>query len=174
MADSVPSSVSKARSNRRWYALAAVIVSAILVVVPMLLVASPDYLGRFDSLRAQHEPWTESTHFGEATCAQCHVSPAPVSQAKYRVRSVGAFYTSLASGTFPAGYFAKPRNAACLTCHEDLKTVSPKGDLKIPHRAHVEILAGLRPGTPVVAEGAFQLKATVITRTLDSHAGHGH
>jgi cobalt-zinc-cadmium efflux system membrane fusion protein len=41
-------------------------------------------------------------------------------------------------------------------------------------RTHVEILAGLEPGTPYVAEGAFQLKATVITSALGSHAGHGH
>lgn len=41
-------------------------------------------------------------------------------------------------------------------------------------RTHVEIVAGLEPGTPYVAEGAFQLKATVITSALGSHAGHGH
>jgi len=38
----------------------------------------------------------------------------------------------------------------------------------------VEITAGLTPGTPYVAEGAYQLKATVITSNLGSHAGHGH
>ena len=37
-----------------------------------------------------------------------------------------------------------------------------------------EITSGLAPGTPYVAEGAFQLKATMITRSLDAHAGHGH
>ena len=41
-------------------------------------------------------------------------------------------------------------------------------------RQNIEILAGLAPGTPYVAEGAFELKATVITRDLGSHAGHGH
>lgn len=41
-------------------------------------------------------------------------------------------------------------------------------------REHVEILAGLAPGTPYVAAGAFELKATVVTRNLGSHAGHGH
>ena len=33
--------------------------------------------------------------------------------------------------------FDKPTNEACLSCHIDLRTVSPKGDLNIPHRAHV-------------------------------------
>ncbi len=41
-------------------------------------------------------------------------------------------------------------------------------------RTHVEIAAGLAAGTPYVAEGAFHLKATVVTRALGSHAGHGH
>ncbi len=39
---------------------------------------------------------------------------------------------------------------------------------------HVEILSGLHPGDKVVTQGAFDLKAKVVTSTLDSHAGHGH
>jgi len=41
-------------------------------------------------------------------------------------------------------------------------------------RGNIEILGGLAPGTPYVAAGAFELKATVVTRGLGSHAGHGH
>ena len=41
-------------------------------------------------------------------------------------------------------------------------------------RAGVEVLAGLEPGMRYVSEGAFQLKATVVTSNLSSHAGHGH
>lgn len=41
-------------------------------------------------------------------------------------------------------------------------------------RTKVEIAAGLAPGTSYASEGAFQLKATVITSNLGSHAGHGH
>jgi len=41
-------------------------------------------------------------------------------------------------------------------------------------RDSVEVVAGLDPGTPYVSEGAFQLKAAVITSALGSHAGHGH
>lgn len=39
---------------------------------------------------------------------------------------------------------------------------------------HVEIERGLGPGEPYVVEGAFALKAEVVTSGLDSHAGHGH
>lgn len=41
-------------------------------------------------------------------------------------------------------------------------------------RKQVEIVAGLVRGTAYVTEGAFNLKATVITSNLDAHAGHGH
>lgn len=41
-------------------------------------------------------------------------------------------------------------------------------------RAGVDIIAGLEPGAHYVSEGAFHLKATLITSNLDSHAGHGH
>jgi multidrug efflux pump subunit AcrA (membrane-fusion protein) len=46
--------------------------------------------------------------------------------------------------------------------------------LGLRDRTNVEILTGLKPGTPYVAEGAYQLKATVVTSNLGSHAGHGH
>ncbi len=39
---------------------------------------------------------------------------------------------------------------------------------------HIEILSGLAPGEIVVTDGAFDLKAKIVTSTLDSHAGHGH
>ncbi len=41
-------------------------------------------------------------------------------------------------------------------------------------RENIEILSGLKAGTPYVAKGAFKLKATVITSHLGSHAGLGH
>ncbi len=41
-------------------------------------------------------------------------------------------------------------------------------------RENIEVVSGLEPGALYVAEGAFRLKAAVITSTLGSHAGHGH
>ncbi len=38
---------------------------------------------------------------------------------------------------------------------------------------HVRILAGLEEGTEYVADGAFELKARIVTSSLDGHAGHG-
>jgi len=38
----------------------------------------------------------------------------------------------------------------------------------------VEVLAGLSHGQRFVTEGAFELKAKIVTSGLDAHAGHGH
>ena len=39
---------------------------------------------------------------------------------------------------------------------------------------HTEIISGLSPGDSYVTHGAFELKATLMTDAMDSHAGHGH
>jgi len=41
-------------------------------------------------------------------------------------------------------------------------------------RTHVEVVAGLSPGDPYVAKGAFEIKAAITTGSLGAHAGHGH
>lgn len=39
---------------------------------------------------------------------------------------------------------------------------------------HVIVLEGLEKGTRYVTEGAFELKAEIVTSGMDPHAGHGH
>ncbi len=41
-------------------------------------------------------------------------------------------------------------------------------------RKNAEILSGLRAGQRFVINGSFDLKAKLVTSSLDSHAGHGH
>ncbi|MBW1898595.1 MAG: efflux RND transporter periplasmic adaptor subunit [Deltaproteobacteria bacterium] len=38
----------------------------------------------------------------------------------------------------------------------------------------IQVTSGLKPGQQYVTKGAFDLKAKIVTSTLDSHAGHGH
>ncbi len=42
------------------------------------------------------------------------------------------------------------------------------------NQSHVEILSGLAAGQRYVTQGAFELKAKIVTSGLDAHAGHGH
>ena len=41
-------------------------------------------------------------------------------------------------------------------------------------KTHVEILSGVHAGEMYVAEGAFKVKAKLVTSGLGAHAGHGH
>jgi cobalt-zinc-cadmium efflux system membrane fusion protein len=41
-------------------------------------------------------------------------------------------------------------------------------------KTHAEITSGLKQGQYYVVNGAFEIKAKIITSTMDSHAGHGH
>ena len=41
-------------------------------------------------------------------------------------------------------------------------------------RTQVEVISGLKKGMKYVTNGAFELKAIMITSNMDSHAGHGH
>lgn len=117
----------------------AILAVGVLIVLPGYLAAKPSFFGRYPTLHNQYKPWSSSTHV-EAGCEGCHVPPSPVDRGVYRVRMIGVFYSSLVSKSKAPGVFAKPTNDACLACHSDLRSVSPKGDVQIPHRAHVSIL----------------------------------
>ncbi len=124
------------RRRKLVYVAIAVAVFTLLVIVPGYLATRPSF---FSDLTDKYEPWRVSTHL-EAGCEGCHVAPDPVAKAVYRTRMVGEFYLSVVSPSRTPDVFAKPTNESCLECHNDLRTVSPEGDLQIPHRAHVTIL----------------------------------
>jgi len=131
--------VEAPRRKRLLIAGLVVLVVFLLLVLPGILASRPSFFGRYPGLSAKYEPWSTSSH-AETGCEECHVSPRFLPRTAYRVRMVGEFYLSLvARGRVPR-VFATPTNEACLDCHNDLRSVSPKGDLQIPHRAHVTIL----------------------------------
>lgn len=126
--------------TRRSPIIAIGIVVAVFAVLalPVYLTAQPGFYGRYTELEPKYVPWSESSH-AEAACETCHVPPTFFARTGYRALMAGEFYASLVGADAP-DVFEPPTNAACLVCHSDLRTVSPKGDLQIPHRAHVTIL----------------------------------
>lgn len=58
---------------------------------------------------------------------------------------------------------------------EDEDGIEPRDvHVGVSNQTFVEIESGLEPGEKYVAQGAFGLKAELVTRGLDPHAGHGH
>ena len=93
----------------------------------------------------------------------------------------GTFVTGFSSTSEEDLAVVVPRNAVQNIESRDVVFVEHEGVFEmIPvtlgktDRVNVEVTAGLDPGMRYVAEGAFQLKATVVTSNLGSHAGHGH
>lgn len=111
----------------------------VFVIVPGYLSSRPAWLQRYSKLDPAYGTWAKSVH-AKATCQQCHVPPRAVPQVAYHARMLGEFYLSFAMPGREPKIFPKPTNEACQACHIDLRTVSPKGDLNIPHRAHVNVL----------------------------------
>lgn len=138
---SVPTGApGRARRNRGLTIIGAVALGIVLlVVVPGYIATRPSFFGKYPALADKVEPWKVSTHT-EAGCEGCHVAPSAIARLSYRVTMAGEFYRSVFSKKQAPDVFGRPTNDSCLTCHNDLRTVSPKGDLQIPHRAHVSIL----------------------------------
>lgn len=129
-----------ADKRKRWLRWGLVAFAVfVLVLVPGYIATRPAFLQRYKTLDPKYDSWATSVH-AKTTCQQCHVPPGIVPQAAYSARMLGEFYLSLVMRNREPALFAKPTNAACERCHLDLRTVSPKGDLKIPHRAHVTVL----------------------------------
>lgn len=127
--------------RRAWIVRGSIAMLAMLalVVAPGWSALRPGFLERYPAFREAHATWVGSEH-AKVSCQACHVEPTAVAQGAYAARMLGEFYLSLASPEREPALFAKPVDAACESCHEDIRTLTPSGDLTIPHRAHVVVL----------------------------------
>ncbi|MBE0417099.1 MAG: hypothetical protein IBX63_04995 [Coriobacteriia bacterium] len=116
-----------------------VLALVVLVVIPAYLASKPSFMQRYAAFEPAYETWTESLH-DRVSCQQCHVPPDLPARALYTTRMFGEFYLSLVLPAREPALLGTPTNEACSRCHMELRTVSPSGDLNIPHRAHVEML----------------------------------
>lgn len=111
----------------------------VLLALPAYLGLRPEFIERYPAFEEPYDTWSTSLH-ADVACRRCHVEPGFVSQVAFGARMFGEFYASLVLPARQPALFGVPANAACNQCHMDLRTVSPSGDLNIPHRAHVEML----------------------------------
>jgi len=128
-------------AGRRTYKRLGIVALALIVVavIPGYFALRPSFLTHYANLRVAHTTWSTSTH-KDVACQQCHVPPTVVAQTSYAARMLGQFYLSLVMPSKLIATFDKPTNAACQDCHVELVKAAPKGDLLIPHQAHVGVL----------------------------------
>ena len=111
----------------------------VLLVLPVYSTLQPAYYQRYPQLRTRIANWEKSTH-ARISCAECHIPPGPVGFVKFAAKAIPSFYSQLVLGPSAQNILGVPDRSACQKCHTSYRTVSPTGDLLIPHRAHVEVL----------------------------------
>jgi hypothetical protein len=131
--------MAKISRNILLIVVAVVVGAALLLYVGDRMARQGDFYGKYASLKVEHDTWADSTH-AEAHCSDCHVDPTFVAQYAFRARMAGKFYISLVSTSGKPYKFGTPTDAACMSCHDIVRKVSPKGDLRLPHKAHVKVL----------------------------------
>ncbi|MDF1541889.1 MAG: hypothetical protein P1P71_02110 [Anaerosomatales bacterium] len=125
------------RPKYLWYALAIIVVVAL--ALPAVSTLQPGYYQRYPDLREPMDEWRTSTH-ARMTCASCHIEPGVGGFVRFAVSSIPAFYSQIVRGPSDSNLLGAPSTAACMRCHTTYRSVSPDGDLLIPHAAHVEVL----------------------------------
>lgn len=128
-------------SRRKWLVRIGIAAAAIalFVLAPGYIATQPGFLRRYPAYERPYQTWTKSVH-AQAACQSCHVGPNAVARTAFGARMTGEFYLSLLPVSRNPKLLRTPSNDACASCHIDLRTVSPSGDLNIPHRAHVDVL----------------------------------
>jgi hypothetical protein len=128
------------RKRRRAIRLAIVVAAVVaFVVIPGRIANESGFMARYDHYTDEVSAWEESVH-AKVGCDTCHVPPGTFDQLAHDARMLGEFYVSTVLRSREPDILGTPVNEACADCHVDLRTVSPSGDLNIPHRAHVDVL----------------------------------
>jgi hypothetical protein len=110
----------------------------VLFVIPGRVATQPSFMQRYENLESHYGTWETSVH-SKVRCQECHANPGIIPQTVFNVKMLGEAYASWVTERNP-DVFHTPVNGACENCHVDLRQVSAAGDLKIPHRAHVDAL----------------------------------
>jgi hypothetical protein len=125
--------------RRHWRLALGAVLLVLLVAGPGYTATQPEFFNRFERLGTYYETWSASTH-ANVTCQRCHVAPGVVTRSTYNVRMAGEAWLALLPLDREPDVLGDVPSASCNDCHIDLRSISPAGDLLIPHTAHVDAL----------------------------------
>ena len=82
----------------------------------------------------------EASSHSKLACVECHVEPGVLTKVKYKLVSLEELFASLTGSYGIAITSTTPiPDAACTQCHDmSTRTVTPSGDLNIPHDKHIQ------------------------------------
>src|SRR5450759_4670043 len=113
-------------------------VGILAVYLPVAMTSTPSFCANCHVMQEPKDLWEKSTH-ANVNCVACHVEPGFLKQLEHKVLSYKEIYTQFFQGAEMAADVKLPTNASCLQCHNIDRVVSTGGDIKIPHRQHVEM-----------------------------------
>ncbi len=132
---------SGTRKIVKYSSLTGTIVLAILalLIVPNLVAFSPSYCGTCHV--DQYAAWTHATH-KNVTCTDCHIPRDTWSAFKARIGMLDklVYLTGIyATKHNVMGFESVPPDSSCNFCHKAKRSVTPAGDLIIPHASHTKL-----------------------------------
>jgi nitrate/TMAO reductase-like tetraheme cytochrome c subunit len=132
---------------RQWYrspwlsvlvvaGLIAVVV--VVVVIPVWATDTPSYCMSCKATRRAGHQWETSTH-AKVSCVQCHEPPGFANAVKWRAREWLNVWADYLNVSQLPNHGQRPGNANCLRCHSLDRIPDRHGDIRMPHRLHVEL-----------------------------------
>ena len=130
--------VNKLKESIKIVALTGIIFLIALAVITggIIYTTSPVFCKTCHVMQPFYDDWSTSSH-AEIGCVKCHLKPGFAGMVTQRLGTTKNMIMYFITGKGSIGTI-KPGNEMCLQCHIAEKTVSPSGDLIIPHPLHVE------------------------------------
>lgn len=115
-------------------------VAAFAIGFPLVSTSTPKFCGSCHIMKKYYQNWETSTH-ANVGCATCHVKPGLINAIHHKTQVWKEPYMAwiVKVKEVKPEEVEIPENESCLLCHTEDREISPSGDLKIPHRKHLEL-----------------------------------
>lgn len=126
-----------------WGAMTGVFFILLLIVMTMWnIVDQPKFCTSCKFEQGPYDTWAKSTH-SRVACNECHVEKGFWNAFKFRGNLIKLIVVQVTKNPTQPSQVQMPSNESCDACHKAKRTISPSGDLLIPHDSHTK-LRGLK------------------------------
>ncbi|MHB1404931.1 MAG: cytochrome c3 family protein [Desulfitobacteriaceae bacterium] len=131
----------------RWTALWSTALSKRLLIIAGFLALGivgtikvtslPSFCGSCHEMNPEYATWQASAH-DKIACVKCHIEPGIMPLVKDKVEALNQVFEHVTKRYYLPLEIKKPiPNSVCESCHTEARTITPSGDIKIPHDKHL-------------------------------------
>lgn len=100
--------------------------------------STPNFCSTCHEMKPEFATWAVSAH-QKIDCVTCHIEPGVINFVKHKIGALNQVKQHLGrSYLLPIELPHEIKNEVCLGCHSLNREPTPSGDLKIPHRQHLD------------------------------------